>query len=127
AISGADENSSQDMGLVLQACRMATQQLGCTVLLVHHTNKDGITERGSSSLRGAMDFMIRIKRPEVGTGNDATMICEKLKDGEMWREQGFYLSKVEETSSVRIAWDDPNQGDMSFANSQASDRERLIK
>jgi hypothetical protein len=127
AISGGDENSSQDMGVVLQACRMVTQQLGCTVILVHHTNKDGITERGSSSLRGAMDFMIRIKRPDLGTGNDATMICEKLKDGELWREQGFYLSKVEDTHSVRVAWDDPLQGEMSYGNSQAGDRERLIK
>lgn len=127
AIAGADENSSQDMGLVLQACRLAAQQLGCTVLLVHHTNKDGETERGSSSLRGAMDFMVKIKKPEKGKGNDATMICEKLKDGEMWRDQGFYLSKVEDTASVRVAWDDPNEALLSYANSQEGDRERLIK
>ncbi len=124
AIAGADENSSQDMGLVLQACRLATQQLGCTVILVHHTNKDGITERGSSSVRGAMDFMIRIKKPDLGKGTDATIFCEKLKDGEIWREQSFCLSPVEASTSVCVSWDDPNAH---ISGNQNSDKERLLR
>ncbi|MCB0111832.1 MAG: AAA family ATPase, partial [Caldilineaceae bacterium] len=39
ATTAADENSSRDMGTVLTACRWAAHELGCAVILVHHTNK----------------------------------------------------------------------------------------
>ena len=55
ATVGADENSAQQMGKALHACRWIANELGCAVILVHHTNKTGGMERGSSALRGAMD------------------------------------------------------------------------
>lgn len=127
AACGADENSSKDMGLVLQACRLASEQLGCAIILVHHTNKDGTAERGSSSLRGAMDFMIFIERPKKGTGTNARMFCEKLKDGEQWQDQDFHLSMVEDCSSVCVLWNDPNEKEVSFARTKENDKDRLLK
>jgi predicted transcriptional regulator len=101
ATAGADENSSQDMGIVLQAAKHAATTLGCAVILVHHTNKSGQAERGSSSLRGAMDCMIEIKR--IGENSTkAGMYCEKLKDGEAWQEKIFDLTAIGD--SVRIWW-----------------------
>lgn len=101
ATAGADENSSQDMGIVLQSCKYLRDQLGCAVILVHHTNKNGTAERGSSSLRGAMDCMIEIKRIN-DTSTKAALQCEKLKDGEAWGERIFDL--VESGESVRVWW-----------------------
>jgi|GEM_PF-3253723 len=99
----ADENSARDMGKVLQSCRLAANELGCAVILVHHTNKSGTGERGSSALRGAMDFMIEIKK-QSDTETRAIMSCSKLKDGEQWQDQGFDLCAVEGTGSVRVSW-----------------------
>lgn len=110
ATVGADENSAQDMGQVLAAAKVATRELGCAVLLVHHTNKNGSAERGSSAMRGAMDCMIEIQRISE-TGTKAVMKCAKLKDGEAWKDQTFDLIAVKDCESVRVAWDAPNDGE----------------
>lgn len=57
---GSDENSTRDMGLFIQACEDLKQTLDCAVLIIHHTNKGGIYERGNSALRGASDVMIKV-------------------------------------------------------------------
>jgi AAA domain-containing protein len=123
ATTGVDENSSQDMGHVLKACRMAIENLGCAVLLVHHTNKGGTAERGSSALRGAMDFMLRIDKIENSAGTNATMFCSKLKDGEQWKEQGFYLESVVDTTSVYVKWNGMNIGTI---DDKTPDKARLL-
>jgi hypothetical protein len=106
ATVGADENSAQDMGKVLAAAKLAARELGCAVLLVHHSNKAGTGERGSSALRGAMDCMIEIKRVSEN-GTKAILCCAKLKDGESWKEQTFDLVDVDDCTSVRVWWDHP--------------------
>lgn len=98
----ADENSSHDMGKVLNSCRLAANELGCSVVLIHHTNKGGTSERGSSALRGAMDFMIEIKPAE--SEKNSIMSCSKLKDGEAWNNQKFNLISEEEYNSVYVSW-----------------------
>lgn len=112
ATAGADENSAKDMGVALSLARHATQELGCACVLVHHTNKNGSAERGSSALRGAMDCMIEIRRiSENNTGTKAVMHCAKLKDGEAWKDQTFDL--VAHGESVRVWWDEPSDGSQS--------------
>jgi len=100
ATAGADENSARDMGKVLHLLRLASKTLGCAVLLVHHSNKAGTGERGSSALRGAMDYMLEIKE----AGSKFLMSCEKIKDGEKWRDQTFDLTSI--CDSVRVWWDE---------------------
>jgi hypothetical protein len=102
ATVGADENSAQDMGRALALAKLATKTLGCAVLLVHHSNRAGTGERGSSAMRGAMDLMIEIKQ----VGGKFAMHCEKLKDGEEWKAQTFSLVSI--ANSVRIWWDEPS-------------------
>lgn len=106
ATAGADENSAQDMGKVLQAIKLAVKELGCAVLVVHHTNKSGNGERGSSALRGAMDFMLKVE----STGSKYQLHCEKLKDGERWKDQTYDLVTVSNVDSVRVWWDEPAEG-----------------
>jgi hypothetical protein len=101
ATVGADENSAQDMGRVLNMARDASKRLGCTVLMLHHSNKAGTAERGSSALKGAMDAQIEVK-PVAGK---FVMHCEKLKDGQQWKDQTFDL--VAMGDSVRVWWDEP--------------------
>lgn len=123
ATAQADENSAKDMGVVLLAIRAATKELGCAVILVHHTNKGGTAERGSSSLRGAVDFMIEISKPSE-TGTNATMICSKLKDGEAWKSQNFDLIPIEDCNSVFVKWGAPSDI-IQPSGSQAKDMQTL--
>lgn len=105
ATVGADENSAQQMGKALYACRWIANELGCAVILVHHTNKTGSMERGISALRGAMDFMIKIeKASDIAT--EGIMLCEKLKDGEKWANQCFSLCLQDECESAYVSWNE---------------------
>lgn len=123
AIIGADENSAKDMGKVIQYCKTASTALGCAVILIHHTNKGGEDERGSSSQRGAMDFMIRIKKKSEES-TEAILHCAKLKDGEMWKDQSFLLMPVEDTNSVHVSWGEPI--DYSLEKSCSYSRSELL-
>jgi RecA/RadA recombinase len=124
ATTAADENSAKDMGKVLHLCRWAANELDCAVVLVHHSNKAGTGERGSSALRGAMDFMIEIKRISE-TGTKGLMHCAKLKDGEQWKDQTFDLHAVEDCNSVCVLWDEPSDGTQS-AGAKSADKATLL-
>lgn len=123
ATTEADENSAKDMGKVLHLCRWAASELGCAVILVHHTNKGGASERGSSALRGAMDFMIKIEKPS-NVVTHAVMSCEKLKDGERWIDQSFNLCPQVECKSVYVSWEEPDDNNQS-SGSKAADKKAL--
>ena len=107
ATGGADENSAQHMGVVLKSCKLAIKELGCAVLLVHHSNKAGTGERGSSAMRGAMDFMLSVDPTGEQPSGKGRLSCSKVKDGEAWDSQGFSLVAVNGCESARVWWDEP--------------------
>lgn len=103
AIWGADENAAKDIGVVLQAVKYARDQLGCTVLLIHHSNKTG-AYRGSSALHGSMDSMIETKYDaDLGEG---VMECFKQKDSEHFRKVPFKLIGESVSGSAFVEWGD---------------------
>lgn len=57
---GGDESSARDMGLVISNIDELRHATGASILIVHHTTKDGRTERGSGALRGAADVMMTL-------------------------------------------------------------------
>lgn len=66
AATGADENSSRDMGEIVGAAKEIQQRLGGAVLLIHHSGKDqskGL--RGHSSLHAALDAAIEVVRSDT--------------------------------------------------------------
>ena len=102
ATAGADENSARDVSTIMQTLRLLRDALGCAIVLVHHSNKAGTDYRGSSSLKGAMDTMLRSQK--TGDGN-YLLACEKSKDGEAWQAQKFELAQVGDGSEgVRVQW-----------------------
>lgn len=122
---GAEENSNTDMNKIAKYCRWASNELGgCATMLVHHTGKNGETERGATALRGAADCMIHIKR-KSDTGTTATMICSKLKDGEQWKDQTFDLHTVDGCNSVCVLWDEPSDGTASKGQ-KAEDKAAIL-
>lgn len=63
AVAGANEDSSGEMGPALLRLKQIATELGCAVLVIHHTVKSGEHERGSSAIRAAADVMLRADRP----------------------------------------------------------------
>jgi RecA/RadA recombinase len=79
-IPGAEENSSKDMGEAIRAIDGLRRAFQATVLLIHHTGKNGELERGSGALRGAADVMIKCSAS--GERNLVPIKCEKMKESE---------------------------------------------
>lgn len=78
AMPGGDENSSRDMGALIQAADRIRDQSGGAVILVHHTPLDGGRLRGHSSLEGAVDTNIGVD----SDGATVKVTVEKQKDAE---------------------------------------------
>ena len=97
---GADENMAKDGGIMQSAMRMIRDRLGCAVILIHHANKSGLSERGSTSLRASQDTVVKVQK----SGENFLMSCEKLKDAEGWKPQGFGLVQAGTRGSVRVFW-----------------------
>jgi hypothetical protein len=60
ATPGAAENSSEDTTMAMTHAQRWRDDLGVTVILVHHSNASGSRERGHTAMRGAADFMISV-------------------------------------------------------------------
>lgn len=90
-MAGGDENASEDMGAFIRNCGTLQQAAGgATVVPVHHMNAAGTRERGHSSLRGALDFMLEVERTEAGN----TWKVAKQKDESDGKVFSFALSST---------------------------------
>lgn len=84
AIPGADENKQAYMTLFVAACDAVMDEIGCTVIGVHHAGKSG-DMRGSTVLLGAGDAVFRLDREEGA--KIGFLRCEKQKDApDGWSE-----------------------------------------
>jgi hypothetical protein len=86
--SGSDENSAKDIGGYINAVDYLKDRFQCTVSTVHHPgkgNKD--ISRGSSAIRGALDWEFKVSTGEVK--------FFKQKDGEVPKPMGFVLQQVD--------------------------------
>ena len=74
----ADENSSRDMGEILEATKVLQAATGGLVVLIHHTGKDSTKGlRGHSSLFAAIDAAVEVSRD----GDRREWRVAKSKDG----------------------------------------------
>jgi hypothetical protein len=91
ASSGSDENSSKDMGMIIDACKWIQASVGGLVCAVHHSGKDATKGlRGHSSLLAALDVAIETTRD----GDDRNWTLAKSKDGQDGIEFDFRLESV---------------------------------
>lgn len=88
----ADENSSKDMGEILQAAKLLQGLIHGLVVLVHHTGKDSTRGlRGHSSLFAACDAVVEVLRGE----DYREWKVSKSKDGADGGSNSFDLEVVE--------------------------------
>jgi archaellum biogenesis ATPase FlaH len=89
---GGNENSGEDVGLVIDHCKYISRQTGALVILIHHSGKDSSRgARGWSGLRAAADAEIEIVR----NGDYRVANVTKLKDGSDGESFSFKLKVVE--------------------------------
>lgn len=89
ASPGSDENSSVDMGLLLAAAKRIAIESEGIVVLIHHSGKDSSKGlRGHSSMNGAMDSTIEVKKTSTGH----SWSTHKVKDGDDGVTKHFTLA-----------------------------------
>jgi AAA domain len=87
----ADENTSSDMGKIVQAAKLIEKATGALVLLVHHTGKQAEKGlRGHSSLLAALDAAIEVQTASLLK----TFAVSKSKDSQDGAMRGFSLTQV---------------------------------
>jgi KaiC/GvpD/RAD55 family RecA-like ATPase len=72
------ESSDEDMGDYVKAADAVREAFGCAVLIIHHCGIDDKRPRGHTSLTGAADAQIAVKRDEAGL---ITTTVQWMKDG----------------------------------------------
>lgn len=88
SMAGMDENSAQDMGKVIAGLGYLKSQTNTGVLILHHSGVEGSRPRGSSSLFGAADTLMKVD----GDGKNLTVYCEGMKDSAPFRTRHFELT-----------------------------------
>ena len=86
------ESSDEDMSAYIKAADAVREAFGCVVLVVHHCGHEATRPRGHTSLTGACDAQIAVKRDTNGT---ITATVEWMKDGEEGEEVFSRLEQVE--------------------------------
>ena len=86
-----DENSTSDMGAVVNACAKLSEETNhAQIALVHHTGKDEARgPRGAVALTGATDVLINVQKPYDRT---AIIHCERQKDDEPPADMAFNMA-----------------------------------
>lgn len=96
SIAGGDENGPKDMTALVEASDRLRRVNGSTVLLVHHTPKDGSTLRGHSSLEGAVDTAIEVRASD----RVVTVVSAKAKDLPLFPNIKLVLAQVGESCAL---------------------------
>lgn len=90
--AGANENSGEDMGLVVSRFDRIRAETGAHFLLIHHSGKDAAKgARGHSSLRAAVDTEIEVTETPQGRCAEITKQRDLSTKGE---RIGFALESV---------------------------------
>lgn len=123
---GLDENSATEMGRFIAACDRIRTALHATVMVVHHTGKEGDSERGSSALRGAADSMFKVHHD----GDLRVLVNDKQKDLEEHRPLRFELVSTvaewnEDQQPLSACFVQPVEGDGDDA--ERGEQEALVE
>lgn len=86
------ESSDEDMGAYVKAADALRAAFDCAVVIVHHCGHEGTRPRGHSSLMGAVDAQIGVKRDAA---DNIIATVEFMKDGPQGEEFASRLEVVE--------------------------------
>ncbi len=117
AMTGGDENSARDLGLVVAHCDHIRARTRAAITLVHHLNAAETRERGSSALRGAADALLAVTK----TDDLLELSCLKMKDAPPFAPVRLTLTPVAGTDGATVALADeaPAAGELTPAQARA--------
>ena len=93
AMGGGDENSGEDMGMLVRHADAIREVSGAHICFVHHSGKDKARgSRGHSSLRAAVDTEAEVSREEEV--DYSTVKTVKQREMSMGEDMHFELKKV---------------------------------
>jgi hypothetical protein len=128
---GGNENSGEDMGMVMGHCKEITRLTGAMVTPVHHSGKDESRgARGWSGLRAACDFEFEIIRAD----QDRVATVTKMKGGADGAEYGFRLRTLvvgqdedgdDETTCV-VDYTDSSRASVAASQGPKGDNQKII-
>lgn len=78
AMDGLDENWVPDVAKFTKSVESLIEAFGCTVLVVHHTRREGDRERGSNSIEASTDAKLQVVRK----GDAVEVWVRRQKDAE---------------------------------------------
>jgi len=90
ALAGGNENSSEDMGALVQNVLHIQEGTGAHVLLTHHVPHDQNRMRGHGALLAACDTTLRIEGGDLRTAT-----VEKTNDGAEGERVAFAIESIE--------------------------------
>jgi hypothetical protein len=94
------ESKDADMGAYLAAAEAIVEEFDCVVIIVHHCGIDATRPRGHTSLTGAVDAQISVKRDAAG---NVVVEVEAMKDG---AEGATFVSALQ---VITVGTDDDGQ------------------
>jgi hypothetical protein len=86
------ESSDEDMAKYVKAADIIRGTFGCVVIIVHHCGIDATRPRGHTSLTGAADAQLAVKRDEQ---NNVVVTVQWMKDGPEGEVLRSHLGLVE--------------------------------
>ena len=72
------ESDDKDMAAYIRAADAIRHAFGCVVIIVHHCGVDATRPRGHTSLIGAVDAQLAVKRDAA---ENIVVVVERMKDG----------------------------------------------
>ena len=91
------ESSDEDMSAYVKAADAIQDAFGCVLIIIHHCGHEGTRPRGHSSLMGALDVQVAVKRDAA---DNIIATVELMKDGPQGAE---FISRLE---VVEVGTDD---------------------
>jgi hypothetical protein len=101
-IPGVNENQQEFASLVVHNLTHLMREFRLSPWLLHHTDKSGHHDRGSSVILGACDTQIRCSLDRAT--NVVTLKCEKQRDQAAFQPLSFDLGRVPGTNEVWVTW-----------------------
>jgi hypothetical protein len=93
SMAGGDENSTRDMGTLMDSVDRIRAASEAHVLMVHHTTKGTASMyRGNSALEGAADTMVNVDVEEAS--REVTLSCFKQKEDSPFQDLHLHPKEV---------------------------------
>ena len=99
-----DENSTSDMQKFILALDTIRLEIGCTVLVIHHSSKgEKVSLRGNSALEGCLDTVFKVEALERYDGKPQRIVAQvvKQKDAEGFQKYYYELMASEDSAVLK--------------------------